>query len=87
MKFIFFITLPDNFLNRSAETDSKRLAKPFYSKTPLLKTDADRFRCRNRSAETDSKRLAKPFYSKTPLLKTDANRFRGIYVIKKISVL
>jgi len=55
MKFIFFITLPDNFLNRSAETDSKRLAKPFYSKTPLLKTDA--------------------------------NRFRGIYVIKKISVL
>jgi len=28
-------TLPDNFSDRSAETDSKRPAKPFYSKTVL----------------------------------------------------
>jgi len=27
--------LPDNFSDRSAETDKKRLAKPFYSKTIL----------------------------------------------------
>jgi len=36
-------TLPDNFSDCSAETDRKRLEKPFYSKTPLLKTDANRF--------------------------------------------
>jgi len=36
-------TQPDNFANCSAETDRKRLAKPFYRKTPLLKTDANRF--------------------------------------------
>jgi hypothetical protein len=35
--------LSDNFSDRSAETEKKRLAKPFYSKTPRLKTDADRF--------------------------------------------
>jgi len=35
--------LPENFSNCFAETDTKRLAKPFYSKTPLLKTDANRF--------------------------------------------
>jgi len=29
------ITLPDNFSDRSAETDTKRLAKPFYCKTIL----------------------------------------------------
>jgi len=50
--------------------NAKQLAKPFYSRTPRLKTDA------NRSAdETDTKRLAKPFYSETPMLETDANRF------------
>jgi len=50
--------------------NAKQLAKPFYSRTPRLKTDA------NRSAdETDTKRLAKPFYCRTPMLKTDANRF------------
>jgi hypothetical protein len=27
------VTLPDNFSTRSAETDKKRLAKPFYCKT------------------------------------------------------
>jgi len=42
-EFIFLITLPDNFSDTSAETDTKRLAKPFYSKTPRLKTDVNRF--------------------------------------------
>jgi len=37
------VTVPDNFSDTSAETDAKRLAKPFYNKTPLLKTDANRF--------------------------------------------
>jgi len=37
------VTLPDNFSNSSGETDTKRLAKPFYCKTPGLKTDANRF--------------------------------------------
>jgi len=35
--------LPDNFSDTSAETDTKRLAKPFYCKTPGLKIDANRF--------------------------------------------
>jgi len=49
--------------------NAKRLAKPFYSETPRLKTDANRF------SGINTKRLAKPFYCRTPMLKTDANRF------------
>jgi len=33
--YVFYHTLPDNFSDRSAETDTKRLAKPFYCKTIL----------------------------------------------------
>ncbi len=50
-------------------SDTKRLAKSFFCKTPKLKIDADRFN------GTDTKRLAKPFCCKTPKLKIDANRF------------
>ncbi len=72
------VTLPDNFSDRSAETDRKRPAKLFYSKTilkiVLFGTDTKRLAKPFYSKMifkivlfgTDTKRLEKPFYSKTP---------------------
>ncbi|GEM_PF-5068919 len=49
---MFILTMQDDFSDRSAEMDKKRLAKPFYSKTVLQIVFAE-------------KRLAKPFYDST----------------------